>query len=62
MPDGKRSDLAGAFIERVDEADIPVAAKAEDVGNLLLDQIVDDNLATVHACHDFVGSSFVASV
>ena len=36
-----------ALVQRVDELDIAVAAEAENLRHLLLDQIVDDYLSTV---------------
>src|SRR5262249_61175273 len=38
---------AGAFVERVEEADIAVAAQAEDVRHLFAHEIVDDHLTAV---------------
>ncbi len=40
-------DVVAPLVQRVDEADIAVAAQAEDVRHLFTDQIVDDDLATV---------------
>ena len=40
-------EFVGAFIQRVDELDIAVAAQAEHLRNFLLDQIVDDDLGTI---------------
>src|SRR5262249_56021315 len=45
--DGDGLDVVGALVQRVDEADIAVAAQAEDVGHLLAHQIVDDHLTAV---------------
>ena len=40
-------DVVAPLVQRVDEADIAVAAQAEDVRHLFADQIVDDDLAAV---------------
>ena len=40
-------DVVLALEQRVDELDIAVAAEAENVGDLLLDQIVDNDLGSV---------------
>ena len=45
--DGDGLDVVGAFIERVEEADIAVAAQAEDVRHLFAHEIVDDHLTAV---------------
>ena len=39
--------LVRALIQRIDELDIAVAAQAEHLRHLLLDQIVDDDLGTI---------------
>ncbi len=44
---GDRLDIVRALIERVDEADIAVAAQAEDVRHLLPHKVVDDHLTAV---------------
>ena len=46
-------DLLAALIERVDELDVAVAAEAEDLRHLLLDQVIDNHLGAVEhvACH-----------
>ena len=46
-------DLVGTLIERVDELDVAVAAEAEHLRHLLLDQIVDNDLGAIEriACH-----------
>ena len=44
----ERLDFIGAFMERIQKTDVPVAAKAEHIGNLFLNEIIDDNLATIH--------------
>src|SRR5262249_51242267 len=44
---GDRLDVVGAFVERVEEADIAVAAQAENVRHLFAHQIVDDHLTAV---------------
>ena len=38
-------------VERVEDADVAVAADAEDVGHLLLHQVLGDELATFHVGH-----------
>ena len=48
MAHRERLDLVGALMERVQKTDVPVAAQAEYVGNILLNQIIDDDLATIH--------------
>jgi len=45
----ERLYLAGALMERIQKADVPVAAQAEDVGDVFLNEIIDDDLATIHA-------------
>ena len=48
---GDGLDVRFALEQRVDELNIAVSAKSENVRHLLLDQIVDDNLGTVqHIC------------
>jgi hypothetical protein len=42
------SNFCGSLVERVDETDVAVAAEAERMSNVFLDQIVNDNLAAVH--------------
>src|SRR5205085_2321345 len=48
-------DVALAFVQRVDELDVAVAAQAEGVRHLLADQVVDDDLAAVEPV---VGEAF----
>src|SRR3954453_19292475 len=40
-------DVVLAFMQRVDELDVAVAAQAEGVGHLLANEIIDDDLAAV---------------
>ena len=40
-------DVGRAFVKRVDELDVAVAAQAEHLRHLLLDQVVDDDLGAV---------------
>ena len=40
-------DVGGALVQRVDELDVAVAAQAEHLRHLLLDQIVDDDLGAI---------------
>jgi hypothetical protein len=47
VPGRDRLDGVGAIVERVEQADVAVAAEAEDVGDLLADQVLDDDLAAV---------------
>ncbi|MGC2200136.1 MAG: hypothetical protein WA633_08335 [Stellaceae bacterium] len=47
MPGRDRLDLLPPFVERVDKADIAVAAETESVGHLLADQVIDDHLPSV---------------
>ena len=48
VADGIGSNFRGSLIERVDKADVAVAAEAKCVRNIFLDQIVNDDLAAVH--------------
>ena len=48
MTDRIGSNFCGSLVERVDETDVAVAAEAECMRNIFLDQIVNDNLAAVH--------------
>ena len=48
MTDRVGSNFCGSLVERVDETDVAVAAEAECMRNIFLDQIVNDNLAAVH--------------
>ena len=36
-------------MERVQKTDVPVAAQSENVGDLFLNEIIDDDLAAIHA-------------
>ena len=45
--DGHRLDVVSALVERVDKADISVAAQAEDVRHLFAHEIIDDHLTAV---------------
>jgi hypothetical protein len=49
-------DLALPLEQRVDELDVAVAAQAEGVGDLLLDQVVDDDLRAIE--HIVLGHGF----
>jgi hypothetical protein len=40
-------DLGRALVQRVDELDVAVAAQAEHLRHLLLDQIVDNDLRAI---------------
>src|SRR5262249_32625369 len=44
---GDSLDVVGAFVERVEEADIAVAAQAKDVRHLFAHELVDDHLTAV---------------
>ena len=46
-------DAVARIIERVEQPDIAVAANAEHVGNLIGDQILGDQVGTLHPRHDF---------
>ena len=57
--DGDCLDFVGAFVERVEEADIAVAAEAENVRYLFAYEIVDDHLTAVeHVLGHRLTSSF----
>ena len=47
---------SAALIERVDELDVAVAAQAEHLRHLLLDQVVDDDLRAVEHIACDIGS------
>ena len=47
MMHGYGLDVAGAFVERIDEADIAVPAQPEHVWHFLAHQIIDDHLTAV---------------
>src|SRR5690242_20286080 len=48
---GNELDLVAHVIERIEDADIAVAADAEDVGDFLADQELGDEAAALHARH-----------
>ena len=56
MAHRERLDLIGALMERVQKTDVPVAAKAEYIGNIFLDEIIDDDLAAIHTGHNMAPS------
>jgi hypothetical protein len=44
-------DAVARVVERVEHADVAMPADAEHVGDLVLDQILRDQLGTLHARH-----------
>jgi hypothetical protein len=51
MPRRDHLDAVARGVERVEHADVAVPADAEHVGDLVLDQVFGDQLATLHARH-----------
>jgi hypothetical protein len=47
-------DLVAGAIERVEHADIAVAANAEHVGNLVPDQMLGDQVGALHPWHGLI--------
>ena len=44
-------DAVARVVERVEHADVAMPADAEHVGDLVLDQVLRDQLGTLHARH-----------
>jgi hypothetical protein len=44
-------DAVARLVERIEHADIAVAANAEDIRNIVGDQIVGDQLGALHPWH-----------
>ena len=44
-------DAVARLVERIEHADIAVAANAEDIGNIVVDQIFGNELGALHSRH-----------